>query len=288
MTVDIIAPQLAQEANVADVMRYVTDDHWVLEQKLDGNRVMMLSPGGDYPPTFLTRSGNAYTKKVPQALRDFRFPTDTAAGGIVFDGELIRNGSNDYTYWVFDLPVLFDAGSSTNMADHPLKTRRFMLEATVKTLNPPLRLVPTARTTEEKIALAERALTENFEGLLAKRADSHYWMGGRGPDWLKLKFTTTADVVVKGVRDDGKDSICYEVYDDVTGAPIDVGRASLIGKEKACGIEKGDVVEVRYLYVGANGRLYQPTIMRKRDDKRPEECLWGQLKHVNKKVLESL
>ena len=66
------------------------------------------------------------------------------------------------------------------------------------------------------------------------------------------------------------------------------GHASLIGKQKQDAISEGDVLEVKYLYVGANGRLYQTRIVRKRDDKPAQECTDAQLVHVNKTVMEKL
>jgi len=44
---------------------------------------------------------------------------------------------------------------------------------------------------------------------------------------------------------------------------------------------------VKYLYIGADGRLYQPRFMRRRSDKAADECVWSQIEGhgVNKEVL---
>lgn len=273
----LLAPQLAKSAEVTSLSAFITDDSWVMEQKLDGHRVLLVAPELDMPPTALTRNGNLYSRKLPQAIRDFRFPP----GKWVLDGELV-----DGTYYVFDLPVspIFER---SNPAMATLSVRRQALEALLDNIGHPFKLVPQARNRAEKITLADTALRNNFEGLLLKKRDSLYIPAGRTTDWLKLKFVVTADVVVLDVRDDGKDSVRLGLY-TADGLLQDVGRASLIGKEKRCPINQGDVVEVRYLYVGAGGRLYQPTLLKKRDDKRPDECTDDQLKHVNKSVLEAL
>lgn len=282
-------PQLAKEAEVTSLRSFFEDDRWVLEQKLDGHRLLLCSPGGDFPPTALTRNGSPYTRKLPQAIQDFRFPKTAGVQEIVLDGELVGG-----TFYVFDIPVMpmLDGYDASTL---DLATRRQALELYMEKIASPFKLVPQAKTREEKIALAETALRNNFEGLLAKRTDSRYQPGGRNTDWLKIKFVTTADCFVLDVRDDGKESvklglikwtgpgIMHDSFD-----VVEVGRASLIGKEKNGEIKKGDVIEVRYLYTGANGRLYQPTILRKRDDKLMHECTVDQLKHVNKEVLEAL
>jgi len=285
----MIFPQLAEEANLNQLRAYLEDPNKVAEQKLDGHRILLCSPGGDYPPTALTRNGTPYTKGLPKALMEFRFPNDPNPQSFILDGELV-----DGVFWVFDIPQ-----SPATDPTMPLTDRRFVLEHTFHLWakgNPAIKLVPQARTFEEKVSLAEYALRNNFEGLIFKDASSPYRSGARTMEWTKLKFVTTADCEVLAVRDDGKESIKLGMTQrtETTGIPghldrvVEVGRTSLIGKEKHDTIAVGDVVEVKYLYVGANGRLYQPTLLRKRDDKRPDECLTSQMKHVNKAVLEVL
>lgn len=275
-----IAPQLAQEAALTTMPTLAVDDDVVFEQKLDGHRVMLVSPGGDAEPIALTRNGQPYTKGLPRRVREWRFPEGNGYGEMILDGELVGD-----TYWVFDMPR-----SSANDETTPLRVRRYALEQVFEFLTQgcsAMRLVPQAKTTDEKRALAERALKDNFEGLVVKRKESPYRAGGRTGEWMKLKFVTTVDCIVAGVRTDGKDSVDLCLIGPGTQF-VDVGRASLIGKEKGGVISKGDVIEVRYLYTGAGGRLYQPTILRKRTDKPFHECTIDQLKHVNKAVMETL
>lgn len=293
----MLLPQLAKEAKITSLEHYINDDRWVMEQKLDGHRLLICSPGGDYPPTALTRSGSAYTRKLPKEIQDFRFPkkhdgTHYGPGEWVLDGELVGTVVNGHTisstYWVFDLPA---TPYDVNLTGMRLADRRTMLESFFDVCPNPFRLTPQARTKDEKVALAEKAVANNFEGLLLKHTEAPYRSGGRTEEWLKVKFVTTADCIVLDVRDDGKDSVRLGMVtgDDLDSLTIvDVGRASLIGKEKNGVINKGDVLEVRYLYTGAGGRLYQPTILKKRDDKAMHECHVQQLKHVNKAVLETL
>lgn len=273
-----IAPQLAQEAELALMPTLALDDGVVFEQKLDGHRVMLVSPGGDAEPIALTRNGQPYTKGLPKKVRDWRFPEGNAYGDMILDGELVGD-----TYWVFDMPR-----SVANNETTPFNVRRYALEQVFEFLThncSAMRLVPQAKTTEAKQALAAEAQAHNFEGLVAKRKDSPYRAGGRTGEWLKLKFVSTADCIVTAVRDDGKESVALGLYDGQ--GVVDVGRASLIGKEKRGDIAVGDVVEVNYLYFTGT-RIYQPRIVRKRTDKPMHECTVDQMKHVNKEVLEAL
>lgn len=281
-------PMLAKQANVTDLGPYLTDSGWWMQQKLDGHRVMLVGGGPDAPPSTLTRNGTPYTRGLPAALRDVRLPG--RPGQWVLDGELVGD-----VFYAFDVPITRD----TNM-NYQLIDRYPELVSAVRWIgHKNVRLVPMARFQEDKVRLAETALREGYEGLVLKRRHSQYVNGGRTDDWLKVKFVATVDCVVLGVRDDGKDSVRLGLHGPSSGAfgtgvksrdvkLHDVGRASLIGKEKNGTIAVGDVIEVRYLYVGAGNRLYQPTILKKRTDKKPEECTTGQLRYVNKKVLEVL
>lgn len=283
----MLLPQLAQSTEVTSLERFINDDSWVMEQKLDGHRLLLRSPGMDMPPTALTRNGTLYSRKLPKAIQDFRFPE----GDWALDGELVGTVVNGHTvsstFWVFDMPV---APLITPGGNWELWRRRAALEALLGApgIRHPFKLVPQARTPEEKIQLAQKSLAQNFEGLVIKKADSPYRPGGRTAEWLKLKYTQSADVVVLATRDDGKESAKIGLYRD--GALIEVGRVSLIGKEKREAIQVGDVIEVMYLYTNnpKQPRLYQPTILRKRTDKRPDECDDQQLKYTNKEVLSNL
>lgn len=288
----MIRPQLATEAALTSLETYINDDNWVMEQKLDGHRVLLCSPGGDYPPSALNRSGAPYTRRLPKALQEFRFPEGSGPMQFILDGELVGG-----VFYAFDM-----IAENVVPATLPLNLRRHMLERSVPfwapgwaSGNSPIRVVPQAKTREEKIALADIAIRSNYEGLILKRRDTPYRSGMRTPEWIKVKFVTTADCIVLDVRDDGKESVrlgmvAYipEKIGDPPSRVVEVGRASLIGKEKKGAISRGDVLEVKYLYAGAGGRLYQPTILRKRTDKPMHECTIDQLKHVCKDVLESL
>lgn len=270
----MIGPMLATPGRVTSLEEFIFDDNWLMEQKVDGHRVMLRSAGGPNAAlTAITRGGTIYTRRLPSSIATVRFP----AGDWLLDGELV-----DGTYWVFDIVI----AAGQDLSQVPQTTRRLWLENSLQTFRHPFKIVPQAATTDDKIKLAERALNENFEGLVLKLADARYSFNVRTNWWVKVKFTPTADVVALAVRDDGKESVKLGAFAD--GELVEIGRASLLGKEKVHAISAGDVLEVRYLYTGNGGRLVQPTILRVRSDKLPHECTTDQLRAVNKAVLESL
>ena len=263
-----LAPQLATASEVGHITHYLDYEDWVLEQKLDGHRVMLVT--GE-TTKFLTRGGMPYTKGIPAGLHDHGLND-----GLVLDGELV-----DGVLWVFDLLTV--DGKLDGMAQY---VRRATLETVMLDVRTDrIRLVPQARTREEKRALFETARERGYEGVVAKRRLAGYTHGQRTDAWHKVKFVETVDVVVLTVGEDGKDSATLGVFDD--GLLLEVGRCSLIGKET---VRPGDVIEVKYLYAADpdEPRLTQPTMLRRRDDKRPDECLLSQIKFTDKTVMEVL
>jgi hypothetical protein len=113
-----------------------------------------------------------------------------------------------------------------------------------------------------------------------KRQDSSYCSDMRVDHCLKYKVTHTIDCVV--IERNGGDHLnaTLAVFDGKD--LVTIGNTSMIGKPDVALME---VVEVRYLYAGANGRLVQPTVLRKRTDKPAEDCTIDQLVFVNKEGL---
>jgi ATP-dependent DNA ligase len=269
----LLSPQLATPIELNAIGKYVVGDDWVLEQKLDGHRLMLLTPGADLPPAAITRNGTRYTRQLPLAVRKVRFPDDLM---VALDGELIGG-----EYWVFD--VLHADGS---LNQRPLSERRAILETLLDTFEHPFKLVPQARTAAEKERLLLMAAAQNLEGVIAKRKDSPYRPGQRSTEWVKAKFVATADAVVLSVRDDGKESARLGICVDNGTRWLEVGRCSLLGKPN---VEPGAVVEIRYLYVPdrASPRLFQPHLLRVRTDKTILECDGSDFKYASKTVLTS-
>lgn len=265
----MVRAMLAESGVLADMGRYINDDRWFMEQKLDGHRVMVGIE--DDQVHFMNRDGNAYGHSIPAPVRA-AFQAISFSGCWLLDGELL-----DSTYYVFDLLFL----NGTDATGHPFEQRRAVLEKMFESWNVDhVKLVDTAKTKDEKARLAGLISNNHGEGMIVKRRDAKYKQGARSKTMLKIKFTQTIDLIVTEVGRRGKEAAGLSIIHD--GRLIEVGACSLLGKEP---VEVGDVVEVRYLYLGADDRLVQPRMIRKRTDKAPEECNGYELKPVNKEVV---
>lgn len=259
-----VRPMLAEEISVNDIDLYIQSSLYWFEQKLDGHRILLAIKDGK--ATAYGRNGQSSQHQPKFDGVDFHgVPKQT-----VLDGELV-----DGVLHVFDLP------SFSGEIQH----RRRELELLFRNWNPDperFKLVKVAKTTEEKRNLFDQCRDQNAEGIMIKTVIGRY-TAGRSAAWLKAKFTLDIDVVVIAVNTKSKTNYTLGLYDD-DGELVEVGRCSAIGKE-AC--RRGDVIVVKFLYVGANGRLYQPRMMHKRDDKYEDECLYSQLDNarVNKEVV---
>lgn len=255
----IFSPMLAENLSSVDESILI-DDSLVVEEKIDGHRIMLEFMGGNI--TARNRRGQPSQHQVlfdsPQWQRAWTGPD------LVLDGELI-----DGMLMMFDVPYL--EGLIT--PEMPWEVRRTALEGVSNVIPRRLALkLPVARGFDAKCALIQDCVARNAEGLVVKDVNASYYCGTRSEAFRKLKFTKTADLVVTKTHTLGKENATLALYDD--GDLVEVGRCSLLGKPP---VHVGDVVEVRYLYVSQHGRLYQPVLLAIRQDKDPLECTAGQL-----------
>lgn len=259
---------LAESIELDAVEFYLADDSWACQQKLDGDRVLVCSAGGEV--TVLNREGeprrNGFPRKV---VREFA----AMPGEMWFDGELV-----DGVLWLFDLPK---AGEVV-VPNLPYSFRLDVLERFFEGWAPAdcVRLLPTARGVAAKRALFDQVSASRGEGVMFKHVDGLYRSGRRSRQVLKAKFTKTCDVIVTGVRVEGRENCHYSVVDG--DRLVEVGSCGLQGKPA---VQVGDVIEVRYLYCSDDRRLYQARMVRKRHDKSPLECTVDQLVFTDRSVI---
>lgn len=262
-------PMLAKPMGVVRLSECLIDPQWFVQQKLDGDRLLIHANDGAV--SALNRNGELRRNSVPRKVLDqFR----GLPGEWFFDGELLDE------FWVFDMPV---AGGVVS-PDHSLEFRLDMLATTFQHLDPDrrwVRLLPTARVGSDKAKLVDSIVHQGAEGLVFKHRQGLYRSGCRTEQMLKFKLWNTADVVVSGVRLDGHNNCEYSLWDGEQW--VVVGSCSLEGKP---GVRIGDVVEVKYLYASEDSKLYQPSLMRVRDDKPAQQCTIDQLAFTNRSVAE--
>ena len=192
---------------------------------------------------------------------------------MTFEMDLVPDGEAVGTIFnVFDLLTL----GSQDLRSLAFETRLALLEATFGTR--PLaqvRLVPTARSTEEKLALLARVERDGGEGVVFKRRDAAYVAGrpASGGNQLKFKLWETATVRVSEVND--QRSVLVELHDGFGWKAA--GNVTIPANHPIP--QPGQLAEVRYLYAfRESGSLYQPTYLGIRDDLEESAAVVAQLK----------
>lgn len=273
-------PMLAKARSISlkALATYPANEAWFAEQKLDGKRLLLQIEDGQV--VVYNRKGERIDptphKKAIEQFAGF-------AGSWCFDGEWI-----DSTLWVFDMPVALAIVSETT----PYEERRRALEAVYQQAwgddNPQIKLLDVARTEQEKIDLIAWCATNHAEGVMLKARAGPYLPGERSHGMLKAKYTETADCIILEPRRQGKLSSSLTLYHNgelIIGTPDDPGIGSCkMTEEQLEQAKPGDVAEIKYLYTTEGLRLYQPSFLRFRDDKNPEECTTAQLKLTDKTV----
>ena len=259
----MLAPMLAAELTRWSE-QYLSDD-FALEEKLDGHRLLLEW----HPDTGILNTYNRQGKpsqhadKIQQWAPSFSFIYNYA----ILDGEYI-----DGVFHLFDIPLIEGVVDQMHAWEQRQEAVRIMRIAP-SDFRQHVQVVPAAVTEDDKLALIMRVTEDGGEGLMIKDRQAPYLHGARTDAYMKLKFVKTVDCVVIDMRTEGKNNATLGVYDG-GDEPVEIGRCSLNGKEP---VTIGDVIEVRYLYVGANGRLYQPRMLGVRLDKDPKECTREQL-----------
>lgn len=256
-------------ATATTVLGDIMKDGWSLEEKFDGERLVVKvyrhhldgstvvrgfnRKGAEVRlPTFLKRG---FSKFKPQPRSPF-----------IFDGEYL-----DHEYVIFD--IIRAPGLPTSS---PLAVRQALLMGMDDRFGDGIYVSPVAITEEDKTLLLKEVVKDHGEGVVAKRIDTPY-TSGKTANWLKFKFTKTADVFVTEVDRKGKELAVSIGLLDTDGTVIDAGGLK-IPNDMIGAFKLGDVVEVKYLYSTDNNKLYQPIFIRRRTDKAKNECSVTQLK----------
>ena len=254
-----------------------------VQQKIDGIRAMLQIAGhaNALDVRIIGGGGNPTksTTAMPTAQLVTAWAEHTFQPGnyeLWIDGEIV-NG----TWWAFDLVRSPRTDETT-----PFQHRIAVLQALMRRLptRPHIRLLPTAKHLDIKQQLVAAVRANNGEGLILRHRRSPYNWDQRVNHTLKCKFTHTVDCVVLARNVGGPDKMNAVLGLSNGNCEYDeIGQCSMIGKPDA---QPGDVVEVKYLYAGAGGKLVQPTVLRIRDDKPAGLCTADQLEFVNKDVVE--
>jgi bifunctional non-homologous end joining protein LigD len=302
------------------------DPDWVFEPKWDGIRALAVCGEGT---RLISRNDKDITVAYPE-LHDLQ--RQVVALDAVLDGEIVafadgvpsfqrlqqrmhlRDESRvdqmakqiPVVFMVFDLIFL----DGTDLTRRPWEERRLLLEDAIVGSD---RVQVSPATEGNGIALFAAAASQGLEGIMAKKKSSTYKPGARSRDWLKVKVTFDADVVIvgwtegEGGRSGTIGSLVMAVYEDdrlrfvgnvgtgfdkqsldeamhrlgdleETEAPFaaDVLR-SQSELRGAHWVEPELVARVEHRQLTEAGRLRAPSFQGFREDKMPGDCTWEQL-----------
>ncbi len=177
-------------------------DGWLFEVKWDGYRAVADVRGGD--ATLTSRNDNDLTGRFESVAKEIAKAAKTP--DCVLDGEVCAIGEDGratfsamqqgksgtrYVYVVFD--VLEVEGKP--LIGLPFTERRERLATLLDRGN---QVVQLSETFDDGDALYQAAEDQEFEGIMAKRADSRYQPGKRTRDWLKIKTHGRQEFVIAG------------------------------------------------------------------------------------------
>jgi ATP-dependent DNA ligase len=189
---------------------------WVFERKFDGIRLLAYKRGADVQ----LYSRNRLRQHLPSVANAIAtLPVKDA----ILDGEVAWDGSS--SYHVFD--ILWINGKK--VTDLPLEERRAILKSLPFTA--PMKRVELLKDPNPW----ERARSEGWEGVIAKRVGSVY-EHRRSKQWLKLKVEASQELVVGGFTDPegarvGLGALLvgyYEPSTSSTGAGAKAGTADFV------------------------------------------------------------
>jgi bifunctional non-homologous end joining protein LigD len=314
---EVPSPMLA---TLGELPPAAQDDRWGYEFKWDGVRAVAVVRDGAL--TLWARSGTEITVRYPELAR---LPAPLAGHDAVLDGEVValdEQGRPDFgalqgrmhrtgpevhrlaaaapvTYLVFDLL----AWDGERLVDLPYARRRERLDA-LGIGGQRWMSTPWFRGGGAAVLAASRE--NGLEGVVAKRLDSPYRPGLRGPDWRKVKNVRTQAVVVggwrpgQGRRAGGVGSLLVGLHDDEgrfvyaghvgTGFTAQALRdledlftpratspfAGDLPREVTRGahwVEPDLVGEVAFAVWTADGRMRHPSWRGLRDDLAPEDVV---------------
>ncbi|MEX3984178.1 hypothetical protein AB4Y45_35065 [Paraburkholderia sp. EG287A] len=248
-----IGPALMRPEDI-DAVRLeelLKDPDWVAQKKYDGERCPvsirrtgMLATNLNGIARGLTSGAEALLKQ-PLAQPDFGGERET-----LVDGEIMGDA-----YVIYDVLTL----RNNDVRSLPYYERFGSLEALFGSY--PGLLAETAWTEAEKRAMLARAIAEDWEGIILRNVNEAY-VAGRTIVILRYKLWATATCRTLAVNT--KRSIQLAMLDD-DGVEQYVGNVTVPPNQDVP--KPGTFVEVRYLYATEGGMLYQPTLLRERDDK---------------------
>jgi bifunctional non-homologous end joining protein LigD len=244
-----LRPQLLNPVDGETASAYIRHPDWCVQEKFDGRRMLLRSSAGVITAANRRGRATAAPEGVTEALEPVNRP-------FVIDGELVGEH-----YHCFDL--LYNRG--IDLRSLPYSQRLAMLEGFFGKLESEYFSIVVTACGNTRQRFVEKLRADGKEGVVLKHLLMP-WNAGRpasGGNALKLKFWETCSCVVSKVNAQRSVEVALDGRS--------VGNVTIPPNHAVP--EPGQVVEVRYLYVNAEGgSLYQPVYLGVRDDIPVEEC----------------
>ncbi len=309
-----VEPMLATASEEA-----FTREGWLFEIKYDGYR--LLAERHRRTPSLRSRNGHDLTPTFPEIARAVRgLPYE----GLILDGEVVVHDAEGLpsfsrlqkrgrilnphdalrasvelpaTFYAFDLLAV----EGRDLRGLPLRERKAFLRELLPTVGP---IRYSDHIEEAGEAMFARVQEMGLEGVVAKKGDGRY-VGGRSPDWVKVRTVQVEDFAVVGWTDPKGSRSGFGAlhlaqrdgegwtYLGSVGSGFDAGTLEEIARRleglevPAPPVARGDppsgsghhwvrpevVVEVRFKELTDAGLVRQASFSRLRDDKPPEDCV---------------
>ncbi|HEY6249607.1 MAG TPA: hypothetical protein VI685_06575 [Candidatus Angelobacter sp.] len=235
-----------------EAARFIVDDRFWLQQKRDGERLMVRRCGQHLEGW----NKQGQTIAVPPALMSALLSVPVT--DFILDGEHEVSG-----YYCWDLL----RAENVDLTMYAYAERYRVLQAFAPC--PYIDILPSWTTPQDKERIIFELLRNGAEGVVFKDTQAPY-RPGRAGQHFKLKFEKSATVRIRSV-DPLRDRATIEMRDgqewrEVSGIKVQKGK-----------VRPGDYIEVRYFSASASKRLVQPVFIRVRCDVSDQDCSLDQL-----------
>ncbi len=183
------------------------DTNWLYEIKWDGYRAIAEIKNGNVK--LYSRNGITFENSYPIVVQEL----EKLKQNVVLDGEIVvlndeghpefqllqhyeSNTHRPINFCVFDILSL----NGKNTCELPLTERKKLLQNIIKK-SPVIKY--SEHIAENGMAFFNVSTEKNLEGIMAKKADSQYYIGKRTNEWLKIKNNKTQEAIIAGYTDPG-------------------------------------------------------------------------------------
>ena len=251
-------PQLPTLILEEQVVRYLDDASWGLQEKADGENRILLIEG----ETVRGTNRRGLFVDIPQAW--------TGAAGAASAGRTVIAGEHvGDVFKAFDLLEL----DGQDLRSAPFIERFGHLQKAAARL-PWMVVLDLETTAEGKRSRAAQLLAAHGEGYVLKALAAPF-AAGRSTTSLKFKFNQSATCEV--IRVNAQRSVAVGLRDEA-GAMVDMGNVTVPPNEALPAA--GTLVEVRYLYRYAGGKFEQPVYKGQRPDMTADEAVLSQVTRI--------